>query len=130
VGRGLAQGDLFGSGALDLVVSNLASRARVYRNVAKNRGHWLQVRAIDPRLKRDAYGAEVLVCAGERQWLRIINPGYSFQCSNDPRAHFGLGAATWVDAIHVLWPDGLKEVFPAARADQLRVLRRGEGKQE
>jgi hypothetical protein len=130
VGRGLAQGDLFGSGALDLVVSNVASRARIYRNVAKARGHWLQVRALDPRFKRDAYGAEIRVRAGGRQWLRIINPQDSFQCSSDPRAHFGLGAAAQVDEIHVLWPDGRAEGFPGGNADQILVLRRGEGKEE
>jgi enediyne biosynthesis protein E4 len=129
VGRGVAQGDLFGSGALDLVVTNVAGRARIYRNVTKGRGHWLQVRAIDPRLKRDAYGAEVRVRAGEKQWLRIINPADSFQCSSDPRAHFGLGPISRIDAIHVVWPDGLAEVFPGGEADQQRLLRRGEGQE-
>src|SRR5262249_21105490 len=91
VARGLAAGDLNGDGALDLVVTTVGGRARVFRNVAPNRGHWLIVRAFDPRLKRDAYGAEVVVEAGERRLLRIVNPGDSFQSSSDPRVHFGLG---------------------------------------
>jgi hypothetical protein len=127
VGRALAQGDLFGRGRLDLVVSNVAGRARIYRNVAPNRGHWLQIRALDPLLKRDAFGAEVRVVAGDRQWLRIVSPQDSFQSSSDPRIHFGLGAATQIDRIHVLWPDGLNEVFGGGEVDQMRVLRRGEG---
>ena len=35
-------------------------------------------------------GAEVVVQADGRRWLRWINPGSSYQCSNDPRAHFAL----------------------------------------
>jgi hypothetical protein len=129
IGRGLAAGVLNRDGALDLVVNSVADRARVYRNVAKQRGHWLLVRALDPRLKRDAYGAFVTLRVGDRKLLRIINPGDSFQSSSDPRGHFGLGTAARYDAIHVLWPDGRSEVFPGGDADRVLVLRRGEGKE-
>jgi hypothetical protein len=39
-----------------------------------------------------------------------VIPADSFQCSSDPRAHFGLGRIFRIDAIHVVWPDGLAEV--------------------
>ncbi len=130
VARGLARGDLDGDGAQDLVVTTIANRARIYRNTVPRRGHWLLVQAIDPRLKRDAYGAEVTVEAGRRRWLRLINPAESYLCSSDPRAHFGLGDAARYDAMHVLWPDGLAEVFTGGATDRLVVLRRGEGKRE
>jgi hypothetical protein len=128
VARGLACGDLDGDGAPDLVVTTVAGRARVFRNVARPRGHWLLVRALDPRLHRDAYGAEVTLLAGDRQWLRLVNPGDSYLCSSDPRVHFGLGAVDRYDAVRVLWPDGLAELFPGGGADQAIVLRRGEGR--
>jgi hypothetical protein len=128
VSRGLACADLNGDGALDLLVTTIAGPARLYRNVAPKRGHWLLVRALDPALGRDAYGAEVTVCAGGRRWLRCINPGYSYLCSNDPRAHFGLGPAERVEAIEVLWPDGTAEAFPGQSVDQMVLLRKGEGK--
>jgi hypothetical protein len=128
--RGLACGDIDGDGALDLLVTTLAGPARLYRNVAPKRGHWLLVRAIDPDLNRDAYGAEITVRAGERRWTRWINPGYSYLCSNDPRAHFGLGQIEQVNAIDVLWPDGTSESFPGCPADQRPeiLLRKGTGR--
>jgi hypothetical protein len=129
IGRGLACGDLDGDGALDLVVNNLAGPARVYRNVTPRRGHWLLLRVVDPALGgRDAYGAEVTVRAGGRRWKRWVNPAYSYLCSNDPRAHFGLGSAERVDAIEVLWPDGTEEYFPGQPVDRLVLLRKGAGK--
>jgi hypothetical protein len=129
VARGLASGDLDGDGALDLVVTTAANRARVYHNVARQRGHWLLVRAFDQRLKRDAYGAEITVDAGGRSQFRIVNPAESYLSSSDCRAHFGLGTAARYDAIHVRWPDGLVEDFPAGLADRIIELRRGEGKE-
>jgi hypothetical protein len=128
VGRGLACGDIDGDGAIDLLVTAIAAPARLYRNVAPRRGHWLIVRAIDPALgSRDAYGAEVSVQAGGRRQVAWINPGHSYACSNDPRAHFGLGQATRAEVITVLWPDGKQESFAGSMADQSIVLRRGQG---
>ena len=66
--------------------------------------------------------------AGKRRWVRCADPGYSYQCSNDPRAHFGLGDVARVDAIQVRWPDGSHEEFPGREADQAVTLRKGEGK--
>jgi hypothetical protein len=128
VSRGLAVGDVTGEGALDLLVTTIAGPARLYRNVVPHRGHWLLVRAVDPRLHRDAYGAEIRVRAASRRWVSWVNPGWSYLCSNDPRAHFGLGSTESVDAIEVLWPDGIKEVFPGLPADQMVTLRKGQGR--
>jgi hypothetical protein len=83
---------------------------------------------VDPARRRDAYGAEVTAEAGGRKRVAVLNPAAGYLCSNDPRLHFGLGAAEKVDALHVRWPDGGEEVFPGGRADQAVVLRKGEGR--
>jgi enediyne biosynthesis protein E4 len=127
VARGLACADFNNDGAPDLLMTTTGGRARLFRNVAPNRGHWLKVRALDPQLKRDAYGAEVLVRAGDRKWLRLINPAQSYLSSSSPLALFGLGTVTQVDSILVSWPDGSREVFPGGDVDRSIVLRKGEG---
>jgi hypothetical protein len=127
VARGLACGDFGNRGALDLLVTSVAGPARLYRNAVPQRGHFLVVRAIDPELRRDAYGAEIALYAGDRRWLRWINPGSSYLCSNDPRAHFGLGTVERVDRIEITWPDGKTEVFEAGAVDQHIVLAKGKG---
>jgi hypothetical protein len=127
VARGLVCGNVFGDGALDLLVTTVAGRARLLRNVAPKHGHWLMVRAFDPALKRDAYGAEMRVAAGGKTFTRWLNPASSYLCSGDPRAHFGLGAAERVDSIEVQWPDGSREEFTGGGVDGRRELRKGEG---
>jgi hypothetical protein len=129
VGRGLAVGDVDNDGALDLLVTQVAGQARLLLNRAPKRGNWLMVRAVDPRLHRDAYGAEVRVRAGDRSWVRWINPGYSYMSSCDPRAHFGLGLAEQFDRLRVTWPgpDPMTEEFPGGAVNRLLEVRRGEG---
>jgi hypothetical protein len=130
VSRGLAYGDLRNNGGMDLLVTAVSGPARLYRNAVNPRGHWLGIRAIDPALHRDAYGAELRIFAGDRRWLRGINPGSSYLCSNDPRAHFGLGAVDQIDKIEIVWPDGSEEVFPGSGVDKYIELQKGNGKKK
>jgi hypothetical protein len=127
VARGLAWGVLNDDGAVDLLVTTAGGRARLYRNVAPERGHWLLVRAVDPALKRDALGAEVRVKAGGRRWVRQISPAGSYLCSSDMRVHFGLGTADRVEAIEILWPDGSAECFPGGATNRSILLQKGTG---
>jgi enediyne biosynthesis protein E4 len=128
VARGLACGDFNNDGAQDLLVTIIGGKARLFKNVAPNRGHWLQVRALDPKLKRDAYGAEITVRSGNQQWLRLVNPAESYLCSGSPVLHFGLGDAASIDGIDVVWPDGSRETFAGGPVDRRLVLAKGEGK--
>jgi hypothetical protein len=129
VGRGLACGDIDNDGSLDLLVTSISGSARLYRNIAGKNGHWLIVRAIDPALGgRDVYGAEVIVHSGGQKITRWINPAYSYLCSNDPRAHFGLGARAQIDAIDVLWPGGKPERFSGTPANRIVIMEKGKGK--
>jgi hypothetical protein len=127
VSRGLAFGDLDEDGDLELVASNVDNSLRVYRNDAPPSGnHWLKVRVLTRG--RDALGAQIVVRTGERRQLGLALATYSYGSGNDPRAHFGLGPATEVDEITVLWPDGQRESFPGSPADRLVTLRQGEGR--
>ena len=128
VSRGLIQADLDGDGSLDLLITDIADRARVYQNVAAQRGNWLMVRCIDDALGgRDCIGAKVTIEMGQAKSTSYANPSYSYLCSGDMRCHFGLGAEDTITAIEVDWPHAGIERFPAAAANQTITLCRGRG---
>ena len=129
LGRALAAADLDGDGDLDLVLTGVGTPARVFENVGA-RGHWLAVRARDERLKRDAFGARVIVHAGGRKQERTVSSAISYFTSCVAPVHFGLAGAAAVDRIEVVWPGGDVESFPGGPADREVVLVRGQGSSE
>jgi hypothetical protein len=134
VSRGLCFGDIDEDGDVDMVLSNIDNSVRLYRNHAPKEGrHWLIVRALTG--KRDAIGAQLWLRAGGRELRGLVLPGSSYCSSNDPRAHFGLGAATALGSatqaaeIVVQWPDRQRESFAVPGLDRVITLRQGEGRE-
>jgi hypothetical protein len=96
-------------------------------NRVPRRGRWISFRVLSEQ-GRDALGAELSFSLGERRLTRTVKAAYSYLASNDPRVHVGLGEATGVSDVRVLWLDGKAERFGDFEAESLVVLRRGEGR--
>ncbi len=120
--RATAVIDFDNDGDLDIATTELNDTPCLLRaDLAQDAPrHWLTVRLVgrpSAKVARDPAGAEVTVVAGGRSQSRVLLLGSSFQCCEDPRLHFGLGAATAVERIQVRWPNGLMTEHAAPRVD-------------
>ena len=125
-GRGAAFGDFDNDGDMDVLIMNVNEPPSLLRNDAPAGNRWLKIRLEGTKSNRSAIGARVLVRYGGKVQVQEQMSGTSFICSNDPRLHFGLGAAANAD-VEVHWPSGLVESLKAVAANQLLTLREGAG---
>jgi hypothetical protein len=120
--RGVAAGDYDNDGDVDLLFANLDAPPTLLRNDSPG-GSWLTVNAIAKSGLPGPIGTTVTVKAGGLVQVRDIAAGDSFLSTHDPRPHFGLGAATIVDAVDVRWPDGSHTVLERVPARQILTVR-------
>ncbi len=122
--NGAAYVDLNNSGALDLVVNNLNAPASIYRNRARelNGHHYLTLRLRGDSGNTGGIGARLLVRTGGTTQTLEVMPTRGFQSAVDPRPHFGLGAATRVDSLTVIWPDRRYQVLTNVVPDRIVTL--------
>lgn len=125
VSRALAIADFDNDGDLDLLSTTCGGPASLWQNQTPREGNWLRVRLTDSQGNRDGYGARVTVRAGERQWIREMNPSTSYLSSHDPRLHFGLGHTPTYDSIEVEWADGTRQLTQAGETDRELIIGRG-----
>ena len=125
--RGSAVGDLDNDGSLEVVINNMGARPSLLRN-SGSRGTWLLVQLEGVHSNRDAIGARVSVSIRGRRLSSEIQGGSGYISQNDSRLHFGLGNDDRYDRIEVQWPSAGKEIFEQGKANQIVVLREGEGR--
>src|SRR5438105_1464094 len=112
-GRGVVAFDYDRDGDLDLFIANNRQAPRPYRNDGCDTGHFLSLRLRGRAPNTEAIGGRVYVTAGGQTQMRELRAGSNFESQDPADAHFGLGTATNVDEIRIVWPDGTPTVLGA-----------------
>ena len=127
-GRGGAYCDYDNDGDVDIAITTIDSRPLLLRNDGGNRsGHWLQIKTVGTKSNRDGIGAWVKVVAGDLTQYDRVRTGGSWLSGNDMRLHFGLGNRQGAELVEINWPSGRVDRLTNVSADQILVVREGEG---
>jgi enediyne biosynthesis protein E4 len=127
VSRGLAVGDLFNDGNMDIVVGDIDGAPMLLRNHGVPGAHWVSFELAGSKSNRLALNARVKIVAGGMTQTEEVHSGGSYLSQNDLRVHFGLGAAQKIDSVEIRWPSGKVEALPSVAADQFYSVLEGQG---
>lgn len=111
VSRGLAVGDLFNTGRLDVVIENLTGSPMILEAKSNPTHHWVSFELEGSPSNRLALNARVFVTTDKLKQMNEIRSGGSYLSQSDLRLHFGLGDAQRIEKVEILWPNGDSQVF-------------------
>ncbi len=110
VGLATAVGDINNDGWVDLVIPHQFGTAIMMNDGGAN--NWATFALRDPTRNRLGVGARVHVTTGGMEQMRTITAGTGAGSQSDGlRAHFGVGSATSIDQVQIIWPDGVVDTF-------------------
>lgn len=103
---GSSVGDLNNDGFLDLL--NGWGGVVYYNN--GNNNNWIKIQLKGLASNFNGIGARVEIYGAWGKQIRDVRSGDGFANMNTLNAHFGIGTATAIDSIRVLWPSGHVDV--------------------
>ena len=120
--RGAAFGDLNNDGKIDAVVTMLNGPPEIWMNRSAGRNHWIILKLVGVKSNRDGLETRVKITTALGVQYNLASTAVSYNSSSDKRVHFGLGSATVVDRIELIWPSGIKQVLKDIKADQVLTV--------
>jgi enediyne biosynthesis protein E4 len=127
VSRGLAVGDLFNDGNMDVVIADLDGSPMILRNPGIKGRHWVSFELAGTKSNRLGIGARLKIVAAGMTQTEEVRSGGSYLSQHDLRVHFGLGSATQIDSVEIRWPSGTTDVIKNLKVDKFYGVQEGKG---
>jgi hypothetical protein len=123
VSRGLAVGDLFHRGVLDIVVENLVGGPMILESKPNPTNHWVSFALEGSPKNRLALNARIRITTGTQHQLQEIRSGGSYLSQSDLHVHFGIGHARLIDKVEVQWPNAPTQTFTNVQPNHFYTLK-------
>ncbi len=120
-GRGSAYADIEGDGDLDVILVQIGGPPLLLRNDQALRHHWLRLRLVGKGKNRQAIGALVNARVDGQTRSRQVMPTRGYLSQSEPEVTLGLGSATRVERLEIVWPSGQREVVADPPVDGVLV---------
>ena len=106
--NGAAYGDLDNDGDLDIVVNNIDQTAFLIENTTTQStdNNYVAFDLSGSKEYHNVVGSKVEVYTQGTPYIKELVTSRGFQSSSTRTLHFGLGKASHIDSVRIIWPDG------------------------
>lgn len=128
--NGAAYGDLDNDGDLDLVVNNENGPAFIYKNNSReiNKNNYIGIFLKGNAKNTFAIGSKIKIYVGNQILSREVIPSRGFQSSVDYKQIIGIGKATKIDSMSIMWPDRSYTKYNRPPIDTVLVIQQTNNK--
>ncbi|MCF0038654.1 VCBS repeat-containing protein [Dyadobacter fanqingshengii] len=123
VSNAAAYADFDGDGDLDIVISNMNEAVSIYQNNGEQKSLTIKLKGLGKNTQ--AFGSKVWVYANGIKQYAELYPVRGYQATVTSALHFGLGKASKVDSVRVVWPSG-KVTMLANSTEKILILKEEE----
>jgi hypothetical protein len=127
VARGVACGDLFNDGRIEIIVEMLKGEPLILQPQGLAPNHWISLELEGTKSNKLALNTRVKATAGDLVETRQVLSGGSYLSQDDLRIHFGLGPHDHLDKAEIVWPSGKAETLTNLAADRFYKVKEGQG---
>jgi enediyne biosynthesis protein E4 len=121
--RASAIGDYDNDGKIDIFFSGTGDAAGLFRNITENENNWVKFNLAGTVSNHSALGAKIKLKATINDnpvWqYREVNAQNGFNSQNSLSVHFGLGNASTIDSVIIIWPSGSTDILTNLSINQL-----------
>jgi predicted nucleotidyltransferase len=125
--RGAAFGDYDNDGDVDILINSVNGPPELLRADSLNQNNWIKIKTVGVKSNRDGIGARIKCVTENGSQIDEVRSGGSYYSQNDLRIHFGLGKNQQVERLEISWPSGKVDTFRNLAANQLVVVKEGQG---
>jgi enediyne biosynthesis protein E4 len=125
--RGAAFGDYDNDGDVDILINSVNAPPELLRADSLNENNWIKIKLAGVKSNRDGIGARIKCVTENGTQIDEVRSGGSYYSQNDLRIHFGLGKSQRVQSLEISWPSGRVETVRNVVANQLVVVKEGQG---
>jgi hypothetical protein len=93
------------------VIENLTGGPMILEAKSSRTHRWISCELEGSPSNRLALNARVFVTTDKLRQMSEVRSGGRYLSQNDLRLHFGLGDATRIEKVEILWPNGGSQVF-------------------
>lgn len=128
--HGTAYADFDNDGDLDLVINNINDPASIYKNLTNNTtfkdNNYLSIELEGKAPNTFGLGAKIIARTPQGRLLKEVTATRGFQSAVDTRIHIGLGKATSLEELTIVWSDGTFQTLKNITSNQILKIKQSE----